>query len=645
MNGRGKPRPFILSEATTLVGAESKDLIIIKMKQGLIIFFIIFFMAVNLTAEENKQNESSRSFGNEQRVSLSLRNIDILEALKFFSMKSGLNIVPTQSVSGRVTLTVENVPINDIFDIMLRSNSLSYDKKGEIYNVMTEKEYRALYGKEFSDTRKVKLFRLTNAVPEQAFNLLDAIKSSIGRLLVESESGTVLLMDTPEKIEEAQKALEGLEQKGSIKIFNLKYAKAKDVEDQLKYQLDVKKVGTIRSDERTNQVIVQTLPERMKNIEELISGLDKKTKAVMIDTKIIKIKLSNQLDSGVEWEGIFNTAQNYGMNYVGSYPFSAVQSSSDWRSREKVLSDMSGSVGSYPFSGTTSNLSGGTKVTPGERMHIGIVDAKQDFDVMIKYLQTIGKTKILSNPTISVINNQEAKIHVGERRAYVTTTTTSGSTTTTVAEEVTYVDVGIQFSIIPLINEDGYVTMKVKPEISSVIGNVATSSNNLIPIIDTSSAETTVIAKDGATIMIGGLGREERIEETKQFPFLGNIPGLGFFFKSKTQRVERVELLIVLTPIIFEGDRLITPKDKDNEQFGIKPRKKFDVFGEDAPKEESLKEESSKVVENAKGSFILKGFKSYSIIEDIPKAQMPIIPVPVKEKEGFSMPKGFRSYN
>ncbi len=626
------------------------------MKHCLAVLIFIFLMTVNLTAEEvnpqansltgNKLNESTRSFDNEQRISLSLRNIDILEALKFFSMKSGLNIVPTQSVSGRVTLMVENVPIRDIFDIMLRSNSLSYDKKGEIYNVMTEKEYRSLYGKEFSDTRKVKLFHLSNAVPEQAFNLLDAIKSSIGRLLVESESGTVLLMDTPEKIEEAEKALEGLEQKGSVKIFNLKYAKAKDVEDQLKYQLDVKKVGTIRSDERTNQVIVQTLPERMKNIEELIAGLDKKTKAVMIDTKIIKIKLSNQLDSGVEWEGIFNTARNYGMNYIGSYPFSAVQSSTaDWRSREKVLSDMSGSVGSYPFSGTTSNLSGGTKVTPGEKMHIGVVDAQQDFDVLIKYLQTIGKTKILSNPTISVINNQEAKIHVGERRAYVTTTTTAGSTTTTVAEEVTYVDVGIQFSIIPLINEDGYVTMKVKPEISSIIGNVATSSNNLIPIIDTSSAETTVIAKDGATIMIGGLGREERIESTKQFPFLGSIPLLGFFFRSKTQAVERVELLIILTPIIFEGDRLITPKDNNKEQFGVKPRKKFDVFGEGAPKEESFKEESFKVEEKANNAVILKGTKPYGIIESIPKEQMPIIPVPVKEKEGLSMPKGFRSYN
>ena len=64
-------------------------------------------------------------------------------------------------------------------------------------------------------------------------------------------------------------------------------------------------------------------------------------------------------------------------------------------------------------------------------MHIGVVDNNKDYDIIIKYLQTIGKTKILSNPTLSVVENQEANIHVGERRAYVTTTTTVGSTTTT----------------------------------------------------------------------------------------------------------------------------------------------------------------------------------------------------------------------
>ncbi|MFA5157423.1 MAG: secretin N-terminal domain-containing protein [Candidatus Omnitrophota bacterium] len=544
--------------------------------------------------------------GKGERISVSLRNIDIIEALKFFSMRSGLNIIPTQKVAGRVTLTVEDVPVMDVFDIMLRSNSLAYDRKGEIFNVMTEDEYRMLYGKNFSDTRQVKVFRLKYAVPEQAFAMLDALKSEIGRLLVEVESGAIMLIDTPEKLTEAEKALAALEQKNTVKVFDLKYALAKDVEEQLKNQLDLKKVGIVKSDSRTNQIIVQALPERMPNIEELIARLDKKTKAVLIDTKILKIKLSDREDRGIQWEGLFNIAKQYGMAYLGSYPFSAIQSAtSAFKTRSDLLSSLGGQVGSYPFSGTTSNLSASTKTVLGEKMHIGVVDSKRDFDVVIDYLSTLGKSKIMASPSISVVNNQEAKIHIGERRAYVTTTTTTGSSSVTVAEEITYVDVGIRLSVIPTINDDGYVTIKVKPEISSVVDNIVTSSNNTIPILDTSTAETTVIAKDKSTIIIGGLGREEVTSSSKQVPFFGNLPLIGFLFKSKTQTNERFELVIMLTPIIFEGDKFITAEEAD--KFPVKSPKKFDVF-----KPEGKLNQGTAAAVLLKDEFMSKSFKPYS---------------------------------
>lgn len=620
--------------------------------RGVLIFNLVFLCALAgynyafaqdssgiILLSSGQQNFTQGVLSNsEQKVSLNLRNIDILEALKFFSMKTGLNIIPTRNVAGRVTLTVENVPLQDVFDIMLRSNQLAYDKKGEIYNVMTEAEYKVLYGKSFFDVRQVRVFRLKNAIPEEAFRVLDAIKSNIGRLLVEVESGTVLIMDIPEKIKDIESALSALEQKGCIKIFNLKYAKAKDVELQLKSQLDAKKVGTIRADERTNQIVVQTLPDRMQDIERIVLGLDKKTKAVLIDTKIIKLKLSDQNDSSVKWEGLFDAGGNSGLNYVGSYPFSAVQKSTDaWRSRQQVLNDMSGNVGSYPFSGTTSDFSSGAQVAPGEKMHVGVISGKKDFDVFLQYLQTVGRTKILSNPTISVVNNQEAKIHVGERRAFVTTTTTAGTNSTTVSEEVTYVDVGIQLSITPIINDDGYVTMTVKPEISSVIGNVTTSSNNAIPIIDTSTAETTVIAKDGATIMIGGLGKEERSEDVKQLPFFSKLPVVGGLFKTKTNKVEHTELLILLTPIIFEGDRLISAKDKENELYGVKPIKKFDVFRQEKPLQDIPE------AENTQGDILqYKGFKAADL--DVSPVTIPEALIPIQYKKEAPVPKGFKGY-
>ncbi|MBU2103053.1 MAG: secretin N-terminal domain-containing protein [Candidatus Omnitrophota bacterium] len=593
-----------------------------------------------VVAESAAAREDLVSAAPQERISLNLRNIDIIEALKFFSLRSGYNIIPTQKVAGRVTLNVENVTVKDVFDVMLRSNNLAYDKRGDIYNVMTEAEYKQLYGKNFFDSRQVKVFRLKYAIPEQAFSLLDAIKSDIGRLLVDSESGSVVIIDTPEKIAEAESALSAMEQKNMVKVFTLKYAKAKEVEEQLKVQLDLKKVGLIKADERTNQVIVQTLPERMQNIEELITSLDKKTKGVLIDCKIIKIKLSDQRDQGIQWEGLFNIAKAYGMAYLGSYPFSVMTAgitNPAFTSRADYANTVN-SAGQYPFSGTTSSLNASTKVAPGERMHVGIVGSKTDFDVLIKYLQTLGNSKIMASPSLAVVNNQEAKIHIGERRAYITTTTTTGSTTSTVSEEVTFVDVGVRLSVIPTINDDGYITMKVKPEISSIIGSITSSSNNVVPIIDTNTAETTVIAKDGSTVIIGGMGREEVTEGSEGVPFLSKIPIIGNLFKNSTKRKERVELIIMITPIIFEGDKFITTKDAD--KFPVKPVKKFDVFKQESPLPQSS---LSKPMTSPE---IYKGLKRPELGAAGPIHTGSGVPLPFQRDvsaKGFKMYEGFSS--
>lgn len=569
------------------------------MKPYQIIFFLIialfFFRITALSADELQrvpklnlsEPELDSDFPNEI-ISLDLRDMGILDALKYIAEKAKINIIPTKEVSGRVSLMVENVAIKDVFDIILRSNNLAYEKKGNIYNVMTENEYKARFGKNFSDYRITKVFHLQYAIPEQALNLLNTLKSEIGKVLLDSESGVILVMDTPERVKDMENTLLAMEQKSIIKVFNLKYARAKDIEEQLKSQLDLKKVGSIKADERTNQVIVQTLPERMEDISRLIQGLDQKTKQILMDAKIIQVKLTDEYSSGVEWEGLFDWGRKYGLGYLGSYPFSSVQSSTDdWRSRTEVWKDV-GNVGSYPFSGTTTNYSGGTKSTGLSEMHVGVV-GKHDFDTVIKYLQTLGQTRILSNPKLAVVNNQEAKIHVGERQAYITTTTTQTQTSNTVSEAVTYVDIGIQLFVTPTINADGFVTVKIKPEISSVIDYLATSSGNKIPIIDTSTAETIVMVKDGSSIMIGGLSKEEKSQNSEGTPFLSKIPFLGEAFKSQTKKSSRSELVVLLTPHIIEGDELVTGYSRD---FGHMLDKEYQNYRDISEQMEELEYKS-----------------------------------------------------
>ncbi len=540
-----------------------------KYRNTLIVFFeAVFFIGVIFPAFSQEfaylDRKGNSTYGIlDKKISLDFKNIDIIDALKFIAQKTGLNIIPTNKVKGRVTLNVENATLRDVFDIMLRSNGLAYDKKGNIYNVMTEEEYKALYGKNFSDIRKVKIFHLKYAIPEQVFNLCDKLKSDIGKIIFDAESGNILVMDTPQKIKEIGEVINSLEKKTTVlKVFDLKYANAKDIADQLKNQLDIKKVGTIRADERSNQVIVQTLPERIGDIAKLISRLDRKTRQVLLDVRVVKVKLSNTLNKGVEWEGLFDLGRRYGLTYLGSYPFSSVSSSTTaWRSRSEVLDDV-GYVGSYPFSGTTTDYSSGTKGIVGEKVHIGVV-GKNDFDVFLKYFLNSGETRVVATPKIAVVENQEARIHIGEKQAYITNTTTQTTSTTTVAEEVTFVDVGIQLFITPIINEDGFVTLRVKPEISSVVSYLTTAANNKIPILNTSTAETTVMVKDGSTVIIGGLEQESETKNSKEVPFMSRIPLVGNLFSSSDKTKERTEFLVMVTPHIISGEELTTGYRRD----------------------------------------------------------------------------------
>jgi type II secretory pathway component GspD/PulD (secretin) len=555
------------------------------MRKKVILFLITFIISFSFKIYCEDE-------GMQRKISLDLRNIDVVDALKFLAMKANINIVTSKKVSGRVNLTVKDVPIKDVFDIMLRSNGLAYDKKGEIYNIMTEEEYESLYGKKFSDTRQVKVFHLKYAIPEQVFSLCDALKSEIGRVVVDPESGAVVLMDSPQKIKEIEEAIKRFEKENIVKVFNINYADAKEIAKQLKNQLDAKKVGMVRADERSNQVIVQTLPNRMKQVEEIIKRLDKKTKEVLIDTKIIKVKFTKDITESVEWEGLFDIARKHGLTYLGSYPFSAVQSATDaWRSRKEVFNTV-GYVGSYPFSGTTSNFSASSPTIGTKSMHIGII-GKHDFDMLIKYFQDIGETQIISTPKIVVTNNQEARIHVGEKQAYVTTTTTTGQTTSTVSEEVTFVDVGTQLYVTPTINEEGYITLKVKAEVSNVVDVLITPTNNKIPIIDTSMAETTVMTKNGVTVVIGGLRKIERGNQITRVPILSSIPFLGRFFTSKAPTKARTELLIMLTPHLITGEVLVGLKGKEAEKKLIKSLKEYSK--EEKKEEVKINSEKKKI--------------------------------------------------
>ena len=152
------------------------------------------------------------------------------------------------------------------------------------------------------------------------------------------------------------------------------------------------------------------------------------------------------------------------------------------------------------------------------------------------------------------MNNQEAKILVGSKEPYVTTQISqTGTGTAVTAESVNFIDVGVKLFVTPSIARDGFVQMKIRPEISSRTGTLTTAQKNEIPIVETTEAETVVMVEDGNVVILGGLIKDEVSRDEQRVPILGDIPILGIPFRSTKKTVKRTELVLFLTPHIITG--------------------------------------------------------------------------------------------
>ena len=449
------------------------------------------------------------------QVTLELKGMDILDALKLLSKKSGLNIVAGKNVRGNITIYLKDVDVWDALRIILEANHLAYEKEGNIIMVMTDKDYELIYGRKFNDKTEVEIVSLKFAQAVDLAPALNQIKSTIGKVVVDDKSNTLVLIDAPAKIEDMQKLITEADTATVTEVFNLNYTKVEDLEKKLT-EILTKGVGRIKIDIRTNKVVVTDTPKKMAEIEKIVSAFDERHREVLIEAKIIKVTLSDQFQMGVNWEYLLTQYHSL-----------------DLKSSFSVLAE----------------------ADKKGKISIGTVGDENDYSAFMEALNTIGSANILSSPRITSINNEEAKILIGSTEPYITTTTTTPANgPSTTAESVNFIDVGVKLYVTPTISKDDFITMKIKPEVSSVTGYLTTSQNNRIPIVETSETETNVMVKDGVTIVIGGLMKNEDLETLKKVPFLGDLPLLGNLFRSKDKTVKKTELVVLLTPHIISGD-------------------------------------------------------------------------------------------
>lgn len=451
------------------------------------------------------------------KITLDLKGMDVIEVIKMLATKGNLNIVIGSNVKGRVTIFLKSVDVMDAFEIILIANDLAYETRGSIIYVMTQREYESTYGERYADKKEVRVFQLKYAKAVEVSKALNQIKTKLGKVVVDEGSNTVVAIDSPLSIQQMAETVSAVDIPTVIKIFDLQYAKAADLKAKVQESL-TKGIGTMQIDERTNKIVVTDIEKKMAEVSEMIAAFDDKYQQVLIEAKIVQITLSDKYQLGVDWDGVM-------------------------KKLSKEISIKSA------FQVTAANA-----LVPGGQIIIGALGAS-DYAVMIQMLKEIGDTNLLSSPRITAINNQEAKILIGTSQPYATNTVTQGTSTTTTATNLSFIDIGVKLYVTPTINQDGFITMKIKPEVSSstdkyTYGDPATT----VPIVSTTQAETSVIVKDGTTIIIAGLVKDERSNTLDKIPFLGDVPLLGHAFSRTDNRVQKQELVIFLTPHIVSGD-------------------------------------------------------------------------------------------
>lgn len=481
---------------------------------GVIMWGVVFSQEITAPIKGSvKKVKPTQDSASKERISLDLKGVNIADLLRVISLKTQTTIVPSKETTGRVNIFLNSVTFQDVLDIITVSQGLALEKKNDIYYVMTLAEYRALFGKNYAENREVKTVKFKFAQPESVLAALNELKSEIGKVIIDKATRTAILIDIAEKTKDMEKAIADLDVALVTEVFDLNYAEPAQVKTILTAAV-TPGVGEVVVDEQSRKVIVTDAPARLEKIRKIIQAIDEESRQVYIEAEIVQVTLNKKYYQGIEWQAVFSKISD--LDFVGNFP-------------------------------ATIPVAAYKKIT------VGTLDDDK-YTATVNLLQTFGDTKVLSRPQIAVVNNQEAKIMVGSKEAYVTSTLSQAQTTTVTSESIQFVDVGVKLRVTPNINSQNFITLKIKPEISSVKSTLTTSGGSVVPIIETSEAETTVKIKDGKMVMIGGLIRQGKTNDHTGVPLLSKIPLFGELFKSKALAEENTELVIFITPHITRGD-------------------------------------------------------------------------------------------
>ncbi len=316
-----------------------------------------------------------------------------------------------------------------------------------------------------------------------------------------------------------------------VKTFYLNNAKSKDIVNLLRSMLDTRKVYV---NEALNSITVRDTPEKIKLVEKVIAANDLKEAEVILDVEILEISRSKTL--------------KYGWNFSPGLSASAsLQGTSSTSTSGISLADLR-------------NLSKDNIMLSLPSLVVNLI--KQDSDA-----------QTLANPRVRVLNNKQAKFHIGERIP-VQTSTVQATTVAQVTSTFEYKDVGIKLNIEPTIHLNNTVSLKMTMEISSLGDALDFGTSGKQYKFGTRNTDTVINLRDGETVIIGGLIKDEERKGKIKIPVLGDIPILGKLFSSSDDGTIKTDILMSITPNIVRNMEL---PDKDIQGFWSGTEESYDI--------------------------------------------------------------------
>ena len=466
--------------------------------------------------EGDKETDLQRKIYHGELLSLNFQNIDVRAVLQIIADFTGQNVVVSDTVQGNLTLRLQNVPWDQALDIILRTKGLTLRQSGNVMYIAPTEEVAAREKLELEARRTV-----TELEPLRTELIqVNYAKASEMAGLLKSSGGAA----GPGATGGAPAGATLLSARGQVSV-----------------------------DPRTNSLLVQDIPDKLTEVRNLVTQLDRPVRQVMIDSRVVIANDDFSRELGIRWGATFarkngDNGMVAGTGSLGRVPTDIPAGGTDTMIRSGIFNlNNTGQINPVFLPELSDRLGVILPVAnPFGRYALAILGKNYLVEMELSAMQAEGRGEILSNPRVVTTDRAAATIQQGREIPYQSVSQNGTTTEFKKAE--------LELTVTPQITPDDRIIMDLNVKKNEIGANVGTISGAQIPSIDTREVRTQVLVNNGDTVVLGGVFEQTTVNNVDKVPFFGDIPVVGWLFKRDTKGDVKRELLIFVTPqILKEG--------------------------------------------------------------------------------------------